>query len=195
MLLRVTCCVLDSANVSLNTMEIWIAVLSSAVVSALVSSLIGGWFALRSKQNEYAHAYYKIVLERRVAAYEDIEHLISAVKVAVVDADRRPYHMLFSNDSAHEQVWATIHKAMSNALWLSDDLFQATREFNQLVFTGTTDGSSLIEFGKTQYTAVADLRTCLEKLHKRDLLTLHDVPGFLKAKKVADGYSVLPPRG
>jgi len=74
-------------------MEIWIAVLSSTVVSALVSSLIGGWFALRSKQNEYAHAYYKVVLERRIAAYEEIEGLISAVKVAVIDADRRPSQM------------------------------------------------------------------------------------------------------
>jgi len=176
-------------------MEIWIAVLSSTVVSALVSSLIGGWFALRSKQNDYAYAYYKIVLERRVAAYEEIEGLISAVKVAVIDTDRRPYHMLFSNDSAHDQVWSMIHKVMSHALWMSDDLFQATREFNQLVFAGTTDGSSLIEFGKANYTAIAELRTKLEKLHKRDMLTLHDVPEFLKSKKVADGYSVLPPRG
>jgi len=84
---------------------------------------------------------------------------------------------------------------MSHALWMSDDLFQVTREFNQLVFAGTTDGSSLIEFGKTNYTAIADLRTKLEKLHKRDILTLHEVPQFLKAKRVPDGYSALPPRG
>jgi hypothetical protein len=40
-------------------MDILTVVLSSSAVSAIVSALVGGWFSLRTKQNEYANAYYK----------------------------------------------------------------------------------------------------------------------------------------
>lgn len=79
-------------------MDILTVVLSSSVVSAIVSALVGGWFSLRTKQNEYANAYYKMILERRLAAYEEVERLIAAIKVAVIDDDQKPYHLLFSKD-------------------------------------------------------------------------------------------------
>lgn len=60
---------------------------------------------------------------------------------------------------------------------------------------GTTKESGLIEFGKKNYTAVAELRTKLERVHALDMLMLHDVPAFLKAKEPADGYVPLPPGG
>jgi len=174
-------------------MDIWTVVLSSSVVSCLFSVLIGGWFKLRTQHNEYANAYYKMVLERRLAAYEEVEKLIGTIKVAVVDDDQRPYHMLFSQDDLN--VYRQLHGTMSNSLWLTDDLFELTRQLNLLVYSRATEKVSLIEFGKKNYTAVAELRTKFEKMHARDMLTLHDVPAFLAAKKPTNSYSPLPPRG
>jgi hypothetical protein len=176
-------------------MDIWAIVLSSTVVSGIVSALVGGWFSLRSKQNEYTNVYYKMILERRLASYEEVEHLIAAIKIAVIDDDQKPYHFLFSQDDDHVNVYKTLVGTMSNALWLTDDLFELTRQLNLLVYTGTPGESGFIEFGKKNYTAIAELRTKLERLHARDMLLLHDVPAFLKSKKPADGYVTLPSRG
>lgn len=176
-------------------MEIWVVVLSSSVVATVVSALVGGWFSLRAKQNEYANAYYKMILERRLAAYEEVEHLIGAIKVAVVDHDQKPYHMLFSRDDDHATVYKVLQGTMSNALWLTDELFELTRQLNLLVYNGTVEDSGLIEFGKNNYNAVADLRAKLERVHARDMLVLHDAPAFLKAKKPPDSYVSLTPRG
>ena len=82
-------------------MDILTIVVSSTVTSALISGLIGGWFSLRSKQAEYANIYYKMILERRMVAYEEVERLIGEIKIAVVDNDQRPYHLLFSGDNDH----------------------------------------------------------------------------------------------
>ncbi len=176
-------------------MDIWTIVLSSSVVSGIVSALVGGWFNLRTKRNEYANVYYKMVLERRLVAYEEVERLIAAIKIAVVDDDQRPYHLLFSKDDDQVSVYAQLHGTMSNALWLSDELFELTRQLNLMVYSGTTNDGGLIAFGKQNYTAVAELRTKLETIHARDMLVLHDVPAFLKAKKPTDNYAQLLPRG
>lgn len=176
-------------------MDTLAVVLSSALISGLVSALVSGWFNLRSKQNEYANAYYKLILERRLAAYEEVEELIGSIKVAVVDTDNRPYHLLFSKDNDHTHVYQVLAGTMSKALWLSDELFDLTRQLNLLVYGKATDDVGLIEFGKRNYRTIADLRTRMEKVHIRDMLSLHDAPAFLKSKKPAETYGELPPRG
>ncbi|NTU49955.1 MAG: hypothetical protein HGA87_03545 [Desulfobulbaceae bacterium] len=176
-------------------MDILTVVLSSSVVSAIVSALVGGLFSLRTKQNEYANAYYKMILERRLAAYEEVERLIVAIKVAVIDDDKKPYHFLFSKDDDQLGVYQQLHGTMSYSLWLSDELFELTRQLNFLVYSGTPKDDGLVEFAKKNYTAVAELRTKLETVHTRDMLALHDVPSFLKAKKPKDGYVSVPSLG
>lgn len=170
-------------------------VLSSTLISGLVSALVSGWFNLQSKKNEYANAYYKLILDRRLDAYEEVEKLIGSIKVAVVDAENRPYHLLFSKDDDHTNVYQVLAGTMSKALWLSDDLFELTRQLNLLVYGRAKDEVGLIEFGKLNYKTVSDLRTNMEKIHLRDMLTLHDAPGFLKSKRPAESFGELSPRG
>lgn len=171
------------------TPELWLAVLSSSVISGVLGALIAGWFNLRSKHTEYAHTYYKMVLEKRIKAYEAVERLINQIKIAVVDTDNRPYHILFSKDDDHASVYKALMDGMPDALWLTDDLFEATRELNLLVYSRAPDGSGLTEFGKTHYREIAELRTKMEKLHIRDMTTLHEVPEFLRKKRPRDSYA------
>lgn len=170
------------------TVEVILAILSSSLIAGVLGALIGGWFTLRGKRNDYANEYYKLVLARRVQAYEEVERLINMVKTAVLDRDGRPYHMLFSKDDDKQGVYNLLFAAMSNALWLSDELFELTREFNLLLYRHGDSEGGLIEFGKIHYREIADLRTKIEKVHLRDMLTLHEVPRFLKSKKPTDSY-------
>jgi hypothetical protein len=174
-------------------MDILTIAVSSTVISALVSSLIAGWFNLRSKNDEYANAYYKMILERRIAAYEEVEQLIVAIKVSVVDIDERPYHWAFSGENEFSTVYKLLHGMMSNALWLTDELFELTRQLNFLVYEANGPEQGLVEFGKKNYKTVAELRTKLERTLANDMLVLHDIRAFLKRKKPTDTYISLPP--
>jgi hypothetical protein len=170
------------------TSDLWLAVLSSSVISGVLGALVAGWFNLRSKRTEYANTYYKLVLEKRIKAYEGVERLINQIKIAVVDTDNRPYHVLFSRDDDHANVYKALIERMPDALWLSDDLFDLTRELNVLVYSKAPDSGGLIEFGKAHYRQIAELRTRLEKMLIRDMRTLHDVPEFLRKKRPSDSY-------
>jgi hypothetical protein len=171
------------------TVQLWLAVLSSSVISGVLGALIAGWFNLRSKHTEYANTYYKMVLEKRIKAYEAVERLVNQIKIAVVDTDNRPYHQLFSNDDGHAAVYKALLDGMPDALWLSDELFEAIRKLNVLVYSRAPDGYGLTEFGKMHYREIAELRTEIEQLHIRDMTTLHEVPEFLRKKRPQDSYA------
>lgn len=173
------------------TSPLLLAVLSSSLLAGVIGALIGGWFTLRGKRNDYANDYYKLVLTRRIEAYEQVERLIATVKASVLDKDGRPYHLLFSQDDEKQAVYNLLFSVMSKSLWLSDELFALTRQFNLLVYSHGSAPSGLIEFGKQKYKEVADLRTRIERVHTKDMLYLHEVPRFLKSKKSADSYEAI----
>lgn len=171
--------------------QLLLAVLSSSLIAGVLGALIGGWFTLRGKKNDYANEYYKLVLARRIQAYEQVERLIIMLKTAVLDGDGQPYHIAFSFDESDKEVYSLLFSIMSNALWLSDDLFELTREFNILIYRHSNTEVGFIQFGKKHYQEIAELRTKIEKVHLQDMLTLHEVPRFLKSKKPADSYSAI----
>ena len=80
--------------------QVWLAVLSSSLLSGIVGAIVGGIFSLRGKHKEYVNDYYKTIINRRLAAYEKVEVLIRNLKAAVVaPEDSRPYHLLFSSET------------------------------------------------------------------------------------------------
>jgi hypothetical protein len=157
-----------------------------ALLGALLGTVIAGLFSLRAKRNEYVNDYYKKVIDRRIAAYEQLESLIVPLKSTVASEDKRPYHFLFRQDEASgvTPILLILHGITSQALWLSDEAFQKTRDFERLLwsFDGSTS-AALIEFGKQNYQAVATLRDDLERILAADMLGLHDVGRFLSRKK------------
>jgi hypothetical protein len=174
----------------------WLTILLSWLGSGFLSALVAGVYNLRAKRNEYVNDYYKTVITRRIAAYEKVEVLIIQLKAAVADVgDNRPYHLMFSseNDEDWQRSWMLLHEAMSQGLWLSDGLFAKLRELNILAFHYDRP-SSVIEFGKKNYQALALLRNELETMLAKDMLHLHDVARFLKSKQDRPGLGFTPTR-
>lgn len=172
----------------MSTIESLFAVMSSSLVSGVIGALVGGWFTLRGKQDDYANEYYKVVLSRRIKAYEEIDRLIDSLRTAVLDGDGRPYHLLFSKEEAKAEVYGLIQKVMAGSLWMSDDVFSMIRDLNILFYENVGSSGDMIEFGKDFYKDIADLRSSLEKMYLRDILVLHEVPKFLRSKRPADSY-------
>lgn len=163
--------------------QLWFTVLSSSVVSAIIGALIAGSYHLRSKRNEYVNEYFKTVIQRRLAAYEQLERLIISLKTAVIDTDNKPYHLLFSDDEDLLAAYKLLSDAMQHSLWLSDAAFEKVRDLNYKVFRLSRSESGAIQFGKENYKEIAKLREELEKVLAIDMLSLHNVENFLKYKK------------
>lgn len=169
-------------------------IFASSVIAALIGGLIAGFVTLRTVKNQYTNDYYKTVLQRRMAAYEQLEYLITMLKTSVSDdTDNGVYHLLFSDgdaNKAHEILFGI----SSQSMWLSDDVIQETIKLNRLVFDFPVDQTAGIAFAKANYKSIAETRSRLERLHARDFLALHQVPKFLKGKKPKDIYELWPKR-
>lgn len=166
-----------------------LALLSSTLLSGLVGAGVTGVFVLRAKQAEYANDFFKTVVSRRLQAYEDVERLITNFKMAIADQDMQLYHLVFSgNEDDPAGLYGLMFRILSQSLWLSEEMFDITRDLNIFLFENKApDGSSWIPFGKQHYKYFGSIRTRLERVHSADMLHLHEVPRFLKSRKPIDG--------
>jgi hypothetical protein len=169
----------------MTTEQILLAILSSSFLSALLGAFIAGQYTLRAKHHDYIHHYYKMVLERRIAAYEQLDKLIGSIKIAVLDKDNRPYHWILSNEEDWVNSYKILFDTMSHGLWLSNDLFKELRDLNLLLLDRNETEESVIEFGKKNHKMIAIMREKIEHIRAIDMLHLYDVEGFLKNKKNA----------
>ena len=175
--------------INMNTEQLIVLILSSSVIGGAIGAFITGRFNLSIKNREYENEYYKLVLSKRIAAYESIQKLVSSLKTAVVDDDQQPYHLLLSYENSLPDAHELLGNISSQALWLSDDLFLQTLNLGRLLFGATNHEGGTIAFAKQHYKKFATFREEIEKLHIRDMLTLHKVQKFLKTKKVNSGFS------
>ncbi len=172
----------------MSTEQLVIAILSSSVIGGTIGAVIAGRFNLRVKDRGYEHDYYKLVIAKRIAAYESIQQLITSLKTAVIDDDRLPYHILLSHKNGLLDAHTIINEISSHSLWLSDDLFQQTRNISILLTSAPSYEDGIVAFAKKHYQQLATFRESIELLHNRDMLTLHEVNQFLKTKKVSCGF-------
>lgn len=173
----------------MTTEQLVLAILSSTVMGGALGAFIAGRFNLSVKDREYENDYFKIVLAKRIAAYESIQQLVTGLKTAVVDEDRQPYHFLLSHENSLPEAHTILYQISSQALWLSDDLFLQTRELGRLLFGAANHVGGTVAFAKKNYQKLATCREEIERLHIRDMLSLHQVAQFLRAKKVEGGFS------
>jgi hypothetical protein len=161
---------------------------------ALLGGLLGGAYSLRVKRNEYVNDYYKKVIDRRLAAYEQLESLIISLRTTFLGDDKKPYHLLFSQDGDGGllQAYPMIHNIAAQALWLSDEAFDKTKELNLLLWRFKSSGSNPVEFGQLNYEALSGLRESLERVLAADMLGLHDVILFLRKKKTKPDPGLQP---
>lgn len=163
--------------------ELLLTIISSSLFSALLGAAIAGIFNLRTKHNEFVNDYFKLVIHKRVEAYEIIELVIRGYKTTLFDGDNRPYYIVFDEDDNWQNVYAPLAAALSNAVWLSDELLEIAKDLNSLLFRLPSLTSGITEFGKQNYIALAKIRDALEKQLATDMLELHQVKKFLLQKK------------
>lgn len=174
---------------------VWTSVFTSSVIAAILGGLIGGIVTLRVARNQYLNDYYKTILRKRLAAYEQIEGLIIEIKLAVTDeGGHGVYHFLFSSGDSVD-IYKKLYFVFSQSMWLSEDMLSEILALNRLIRTFPDDKQGIIAHAKSHYKTIAEIRTRLEHHHRKDLLALHNVKGFLRSKGSSDSYQPLPSRG
>ena len=169
-------------------MEIWQIILSSALVSSLLSSVATWLIGNHALNKSFKNDYYKLVINKRIAAYQYIDNQLKTIKISALDDDAKPYHLMFYGDS--KTVYKNQHNlifARANGIWLSSKMEDALYELNKLFFeinnsiTDDIDGNVVV--AKEYYYKVAEARDKVEMQLRKDMLVLYDVKGFLKEKR------------
>jgi hypothetical protein len=175
---------------SLNSLLL--SIISSSFVATVASSLIN----LYLKRLDFKNEYFKLVIQKRLEAYEHIELIIANLKTSALDeADQKAYHLPFFNTSDWHDF--SVNQATSNSysLWLNATISEKLSELNTLMnqFRFDFDISNqedLIKGGKKYYDAIATIRVELENLARTDVLTLYDFKGIEK-KRVKDALQII----
>lgn len=138
---------------------------------------------MKAKQKEYIDDYYKYIVKRRIAAYEQLEKLIASIKCTAADSDQKAYHLIFSSEEDILMEYKMLLSTTNDALWLSEAAFDASRRLNYILLEFDPTKIDTVSFGKKNYEQVANLREKLEKILAQDMLELHNVKKFLNEKK------------
>ena len=169
-------------------MEIWQIIFSSALVTSILSSVATWLIGNHALNKSFKNDYYKLVINKRMEAYQHIDNQLKAMKIATLDDDARAFHSMFYGDQ--KTIYANQHDlflARANGIWLSNDMENALSELNQLLFEINQDITDNIDnnvaLAKKYYTQVADTREKVEKQLRKDMLVLYNVKRFLKEKR------------
>lgn len=163
---------------------------SVSIVVCIITIYFNYRQSIRVKHKEYVDEYYKHILQKRIMAYELLESFVASIKLSVLDDSGKPYHLIFSREELYEDSFKLLLNLTSQALWFNKDTFDITRELNYIFFRADTTEKTIIDYGKENYTNVAELRHKLENMIARDMLSLHDIENFLKEqRKSKSGYT------
>jgi hypothetical protein len=179
----------------LNANTLIIAILSSSLLAAALTSLATGLFNIYIKGKEYENKYFEEIIKRRLEVYEHLEVFLSLLKTSSVDSDGRPYHLIFAyGEDKFYEFQQHFHYAISKSVWLDARTKDVLQQFT-ILFYELSDRYDLekehLEAGKHCYERVVELREKLEKSFSDDLRKLHKVKRFLKNKPETEGYRLL----
>jgi hypothetical protein len=164
-----------------------ITILTSSFVGSLVTVVFTKMFdhytQIKSKHIDFLNSYHKLIIERRVEAYEQLEVFLINFKVAVLDDDKKLYHLLFLDTNEVSRTHEIFLKLVPFSMWFSTEAFDKTREFNFLL-NNAASAIDRVSFAKEKYSYVADLRESLESIIATDLIGLYDVESFLLKRSI-----------
>jgi hypothetical protein len=172
--------------------SLFISIVSSSLLATIVTSLI----TFYSKKTDFRNEYFKIVIKKRLDAYEKLEFVIAILKTSALDEnDGKAYHLPFFNPDNWMEFSANLALTNSYSLWLNESVNEKLSglisDINQIRFEyDITKSEVLIEAGKKSYDSLASARVELENMARKDVLSLYDFQGISR-KKVKDQLQVI----
>ena len=146
------------------------------IIVGAALTLIGTLIANRVS---YRNEYYKMIIEKRIKAYNNVEHLATAIK------SNSFKHILNSNDCNRvallQPIIDDIKLAKSETLWLSKEMKKALNDLDETVLLFELENFNNVEFkrGTQFHTTIIEKTKVIEQILKNDMKSLHEVSSFL----------------
>ena len=181
---------MDLENQTLITL-----ILSSTVIAGIISVIVSAIVTLILKHLDYKNEYYRIIINKRLIAYEFLERQIAVLKSSIIDeSDKQLYNSIFAHGTnKFYEFQQNLFAAISYSFWINDKTSELMSELNYLLvnlgYQYDLD-NELIKAGKAKYKEIVKLRKKLEAALKKDLYDLHNVKKFMEHKRNYRGTPV-----
>ena len=174
-------------------------VFTSSLVAGSICTILSHYFTLKVVNTNYKNEYYKILIKKRIEAYEYIETQTAIFRMVVFDdIDRRYYHLMFSKgEESFIEFQRNLVFANKCNLWLDDNINKTLDEINNLFYNIVTklhnkSEEEAINIGKEYYQQISDFRIKLENDLRKALRDLYKIKPLLleKEKKEKRFFSI-----
>lgn len=172
----------------LNSLLIGAGIGASGTV---IAALITGVFNKYIKDREYKNSYLKMILDRRVEAYEAINTLLGTLKISLKDdKDQLAYHFIFNNQDDFIKFVSSQTQTMRHDLWMSNETQNNLHNVRKMILYCAHELTNrvLIEIAKENYMQIGILRDKLERSFIKDLENLYQIDKFLEAKTIKTNF-------
>lgn len=168
----------------MNTTQTILAILSSSVLSAILTS----YFNWRIHNSNYKKDYYKKILDKRLDAYESMNILINRLS-DIVYTDRGVIHGMVSSEQSFNFLTSIVHSTMEKSYWLSDKTGHKLTELGIFLFNNISSyidddlsekqlDEEYINLALANFEQIKEFNQSLKSLVNYDLQNLYNVDEF-----------------
>jgi hypothetical protein len=159
------------------------AVLSSALMAAVIGAVVGGFFNLVVKHHEYRNSYYGEVIRRRLGACDSVENLINIFSLVAIDQDNTLFHDVLAKNKLQPLLVDIVHPVIRQNLWLSAAVASHLGHLNSILFHMPEEVDDRVKFAKDNYIQINSICQEMRSALASDMIGLYRVKEFLEAKK------------
>jgi hypothetical protein len=173
----------------MSNIELTKIILASSVVAGFISAIVSYFTSLRLKSLDFKNEYYKVILKKRINAYEHIERQIGVLKLIVLGDDKKPFHNIFIEGEARFlEYQQNLFFAITSGIWIDEKTSKELDKLNNLFYNlnnhiHNKSKEEMEEIGKEYYSKISGLRISLEDAVKTGLYDLHDMKKAFKINK------------
>lgn len=168
----------------MNTTQTILAILSSSVLSAILTS----YFNWRIHNSNYKKDYYKKILDKRLDAYASINILINRLS-DIVYTEKGVVHGMVSSQKSYDFLFTILHSTMEKSYWLSDKTGHKLTEFGIFLFNNITSHIDIdlteeqldreyTSLALTNFERISEFNQSLKRMVNLDLQNLYNVDEF-----------------
>lgn len=170
----------------MSTTEIILAILSSSVISAVLTS----YFNWRIHNSNYKKDYYKKILDKRLDAYETLNSFTSRLS-DVVYVEKGVVHGLLCSSESFNFIITKFHLTMEKSYWFAEETGHKLTELGVFLFnevSGYVDDSlpedeldrKYLELGIKHFDKINEIKESLKKSANQEMKKLYEINSFFE---------------
>lgn len=171
-----------------------VAILTSSVVGAVVSSLFSEW----QKRNDYKRDYYKKIIDKRIDAYEKMAKVLGRIGTKAyysIDGENKEIYVCFENYESLECANSELISILNEVQWISPQTYKELWRLNDViasVFDRVLEDSKegkvwtpgdFRDAGLNEFENIKNFLIVVNNARLKDMAKLDKVEEFFKEQK------------